>query len=163
PLLPLLDRQVLPHHDHAVRLPALARAVGELRHLLTLQADVLEAALPDHLLLDVRRPPPRLRGHRVARRPRETLPGAGWQILRCFTEHGEGVDAQIERPAPLAPAVKLPCLREVGVAAEDDTGEAGLPYQGDTLINPVDGIVVARPVAWPIDDEQRLLGIGQGY
>jgi hypothetical protein len=84
-------------------------------------------------------------------------------MLGLSHEIGHGVDAQVEGHAALVPAVKLPRLGEIAVPAEHDAAEARLPHQGDRLVDPVHGVVMAGAVARPVDDEERLLGVGQGH
>ena len=68
---------------------------------------------------------------------------------------------KMNRITPSIPAVEVLGLGEVGVAPEGDPLEPGPAAEGDGLVEVDVGVLVRGPVAAPVDQEQRLGGVGQ--
>ena len=160
-LLPLGDFQILPHHNHPVRLAAQRRRIFELGDVLFTELDVFELPLFDDPLLDILRPPAGLGFDRLARPAFQTLPSTGGEIFRHFIQVGHGVDTEDELHTVGIPAVQVRRLGEVGVAPQGDLTEAGPTAQGDGSIQIEGCVLVAGAVAAAVDQVQRLAGVGQ--
>jgi len=162
-LLTHLHVDRLAGDDQAVRFLALDRLVLDLGDVLGRQPQVLEVPLGDDRVLHVRRLRTRLGGYRIPRRARQRPPRRRLDQFRPKLQVQHGVDAKQELHVALCvPAVQVGGLGEVGVAAEQDALEPASAAQVDRLVQVPGGILMTRPVARSVQQEQRLLGVGQG-
>ena len=135
--------------------------IVELGHLLAFETDVLVAALPDDLLFDIFRPPPRFGLDLVAGRPLQPVARrCRRQCLGPLDQVGVGVVAEDEAH-PLVPAVEVLGLGEVGVAAQPDFFEA-VCHRIDGPVNPGRRLA-GGSIAGTIDQIEGFAGVGQRH
>ena len=96
----------------------------EVRHVFLDEPDVLEVAVFDDPLLDVRRSLPGLRFDAVLRRANQFLPGISGEIPHVLVEILGGPETEDELHAAGMPPVEIAGLGEVRVSAQPNTLEA---------------------------------------
>src|SRR5208283_2553456 len=162
--LPFFLGDVLADHDHAILLLTGVWAIGELGHLLALQAQDLEATLAHDLVLDVVGPVTQAGHGLVTGWALQLLPGPIRQLLGPCHEIGFVVIAEDERDSPIGiPAIKVFGLREVGIAAQAHALEAAAQTGGGGSVESVGRTFMGGTVAGAIDDAQDLTRVGQGH
>src|SRR6056297_1283791 len=122
-----MDVEALPDDDHAIVPVACGWAVRELRDVLTDQANVLELALFDNVLLDVPRTTSRLGLYLITRFTDQIRPSVLRQLFGDFVQIGHRVEAEDEPHAVVVPPVQVRRLREVRVTPQADTAKACFP------------------------------------
>ncbi len=151
---------VLAYHHDAVVALAFAGAVGELGDVFVVEPQVEVSALFDDFLLAVGAPGPGRAGLVLIRR--RTLQPLPRRRAQCFGSGAQGFDvvrAQDEVDL-LRPPVEVGGQGEVGVPAHAHPLRVRRD-EGDRLVDPHCGVLVAGRVARPVDQVEHFPGVGQ--
>ena len=163
PMLASLHRDVLAHDHHPVGLRARRRLVRKLGDRFRLEPQVLKLALDDRRRLDVGAVRPRLGLYLRPRPVHQPLPRRGGQGVRLPDQIRVRVIPEDEPHALGGPAIQVPRLAEIRIAAKRDPLELHLATQRPRLIEPLGRALRQRSIAAPIHQKQRLTGVRQRH